>query len=335
MRPDTIARLCDTSLVSAREQHMVRMDALFEGRLAEPIYLWGITGAGQSDAYQEPERWLEEALDDLADRATESLDAEVYRPLVIEFWPYGVHFVDRMFGAHVHWEPNEAQWWCDYLETPIGTLQPPDLAQDETWQLAMRVAKAFLKAGVTAPLFGLPIIASALNIAVNLYGEAFLIALHETPEAARHDLEVINALLCTLHRWFLERVPAAQIQPTIAAQRCQPQCHGQLCGCTTHLLAARTYREFVADLDDALLSVYPGGGMIHLCGAHLQHLPVWRAMPSLRAVQVNDRAAEDLAAYFQGLRDDQMLYLNPTETMTTARALEITGGRRLVVVEKR
>jgi hypothetical protein len=34
--------------------------------------------------------------------------------------------------------------------------------------------------------------------------------------------------------------------------------------------------------------------------------------------------------YFNELRDDQMIYLNPTSTMTVERAMEITGGQRIV-----
>jgi hypothetical protein len=71
--------------------------------------------------------------------------------------------------------------------------------------------------------------------------------------------------------------------------------------------------------------------MIHLCGSHAQHLPVFRNMKSLHAVQVNDRAAEDLQLYFDGLREDQVIYLNPCAGMTIDKAMEITGGRRLVL----
>jgi hypothetical protein len=92
------------------------------------------------------------------------------------------------------------------------------------------------------------------------------------------------------------------------------------------------YRDFVAPLDADLLGDYPGGGMIHLCGGHTQHIPVWREMSSLRAVQLNDDAADSFDEYYRGLRDDQMLYLNPTASMTAARAISITGGSRLVVV---
>jgi hypothetical protein len=86
-------------------------------------------------------------------------------------------------------------------------------------------------------------------------------------------------------------------------------------------------------MDSELLSVYKNGGLIHLCGIHTQHIPVWRDMKPLRAVQINDRAAEDLQAYFHGLRQDQIIYLNPTSTMTIEYAMGMTGGRRLVIVE--
>ena len=123
-----------------------------------------------------------------------------------------------------------------------------------------------------------------------------------------------------------------QLQPVIAAERCQPRGFGQLCGCTTHLVSGEVYREMLAPLDDELLSVYPNGGMIHLCGAHTQHIGVWREMQSVRALQLNDRASEDLEIYFNELRDDQVIYLNPTATMTVERAMKITGGNRLVIV---
>ena len=58
-------------------------------------------------------------------------------------------------------------------------------------------------------------------------------------------------------------------------------------------------------------------------------------MRSLRAVQINNRAAEDLPAYFAGLRDDQILYVNLFPGMPWRRVLEITGGRRVVTIGPR
>ena len=108
--------------------------------------------------------------------------------------------------------------------------------------------------------------------------------------------------------------------------------HVSLYGCTSHLLSAELYREFGAPPDAELLASAPAGGLIHLCGDHRRHIPAWRAMPALRAVQLNDRAAEDLEYYFNELRPDQAIYLHPTATMTVPRALALTGGKRLVLV---
>ncbi len=167
------------------------------------------------------------------------------------------------------------------------------------------------------PLFGLPTIASALNIGLNLYGQELLLAFIEKPEAVRHDLKTINDVLCTMHRWYLAHIPIQQLQPVVAVARTQPP---------------DLYAEFVAPIDDELLSVYPRGGMIHLCGTHTQHIPVWREMRSLKTLQLNDRAAEDLEFYWKGLRPDQVFYVNPCPGMPTERILSITGGRRVIII---
>ena len=114
--------------------------------------------------------------------------------------------------------------------------------------------------------------------------------------------------------------------------RTQPPGYGQICGCSTHLLSGSLYGEMVADLDDALLGAYEKGGMIHLCGGHTQHIKTFASMKNLKTIQLNDRAAGDLEQYFNGLRKDQIIYLNPCPEMSVDRALEITRGERLVIV---
>ena len=84
-------------------------------------------------------------------------------------------------------------------------------------------------------------------------------------------------------------------------------------------------------LDDALLGVYPHGGMIHLCGSHGHLIPLFAQMPHLKSVQLNDRASEDLALYAAGLREDQVIYLIPCPGMPLEKGLEIARGRKLVV----
>ena len=331
MKSDTIARLSDRSLLEARTRHFDRLRAVYSGKSLEQVFVvWGILGESGTDPYADPEQWVEDCLDSLADDCLVLLDSNTFRPLVVEYGIYGVRFIDKLLGADPYLK--DGNWWSDGLDRPVGALAYPDLAGDETWCLARRAARKFASSGAKAVLFGLPTIASALNVAVNLYGERFLAAALATPEAARHDLFVINRLLYDLHAWYLDTLPLEQLQPVIAFQRTQPPGYGQLCGCSTHLVSAELYEDFLAPLDRDLLSVYPRGGMIHLCGAHTQHISVWRRMEELRAVQLNDRASEDLEAYSEGLREDQVIYLNPTETMTAERAVAITGGRRLVVV---
>jgi len=88
----------------------------------------------------------------------------------------------------------------------------------------------------------------------------------------------------------------------------------------------------IAPFDDRLLSVYPNGGMIHLCGAHTQHLETFSKMKSLRSIQVNDRASWDLQEYFDQLREDQIIYFCPCDELTLHQAMEITNGHRMVLV---
>ena len=322
----------EAALVAQRDRWFDRLQGVFDGTYREPIafVLDGVRGQGVCDPYAEPERWVDECMADIAaNRAALAANEEKFVPVCVEFGLYGVHYIDRIFGSNVYFKSG--QWYNDYLTTPIGELRDPDLEHDETFQLSLRAARRFAEVGGELTLFGLPTIASTLNIAINLYGQEILMAMLEEPEAARADLETINRTLVRIHKAFMEILPPRQLQPVISWARTQPPRYGQICGCSTQLLSGELYREMIADLDEDVLRAYPNGGMIHLCGSHAQHIETFRNMKALRAVQVNDRAAEDLQLYFDGLREDQVLYLNPCAGMTVERAMEITGGRRLVI----
>jgi hypothetical protein len=330
MDPCTTDPLRNLALVSIRDEHFSRLERLFAGEtLDTPFFLCGIAEVTE-DAGPEWEAWLDAALDRLAQHADRALDERVFRPLCLNYNPRGVHFIDDLFGADV-FRMDDGSWQAHYLATPIGELQRPDLGAHPSWQAATDLTQAFLQRNVPGVLFGLPTIASALNIAVNLYGQAIILAMLADPDAARSDLRVINDLLCDIHRWYRATVPEWQLQCIVPQGRCQPPGFGQLCGCTTQLLSPGLYADLIAPLDSELLSVYPRGGMIHLCGAHTQHIPRWRDLPAFRAFQTNDRASEDFEEYFSDLREDQVLYVNPTDTVTVERIIEMTGGRRVVV----
>ena len=328
--------LNDAARIQRRDEWFARMTDLFDGRRNDynDQYVYTLMGtvprpADEEMAYIQPEKWVEACLNLLADQP--ECTANRFAPECVEYPIYGVHFIDRILGAHVYFKAG--QWNADYLKTPVGELEMPDLDKDETWSLARRATQAFLDADVKLPLFGLPTLSSALNILLNLYGQDALFAMCEDEEAAIHDLDVINTVIRQLHRWYREHLPQRQLQPVISWCRTQPPGYGQLCGCTTQLLSGPMYKHFIAPLDDALLGDYPHGGMIHLCGSHTQHLPVFREMKHLRALQVNDRAAADLEQYLAELRDDQIIYLNPCKEMNTEEALRISHGRRIVICD--
>jgi len=329
--------LNDPARIAARDAWFDRMSHLFAGQADayNDEYTYTLSGfcprpADETDMYENPEKWVIDCLE-LAAALPECTDNR-FAPVCVEHPPYGVHFIDRMFGAHVG--KKDGQWYADYLTSPIGSLTMPDLEQDETWALTRRAALAFLEADVKLPLFGMPTLSSALNIFINLYGQEGLYAMLDEPEAAEHDLTCINDCIRALHRWYREHIPMQQLQPVISWERTQPPGFGQLCGCTCQLISGALYREMVAPLDDALLGDYPHGGMIHLCGMHSQHIDSFRQMKNLRAIQVNDRAAEDLQLYLDGLREDQIIYVNPCKGMPAEKAVEISGGSRIVLIAR-
>ncbi len=326
--------LDDEKLIAARDGWFAKLESLFDGTYAEKraFALNGVLAVGKSDPYLEPEKWVDECLADIAENKAEKIcNEQMFVPVCVEYGIYGVHYIDKIFGADVYFQ--DGQWYNRYLGSPIGSLQEPDLEKDETFRLSVRAAEQFVKNGGKFPLFGLPTIASPLNIAVNLYGQEILMEMLADPENARKDLETIARVLEKIHRAFRAILPERQLQPVISWNRTQPPGYGQVCGCTTQLVSEELYRELIADLDERILGVYPHGGMIHLCGSHTQHLKTFRSMKKLRALQLNDRAAEDLEAYFKWLREDQIIYLNPCDGMTIERALQITGGKRLVIAE--
>jgi hypothetical protein len=338
LRAKTI--LNDPALIRARDQRMDELTAFYRDP-NRPHTLSNIPiVCGRSiwwpcilcDEHPEdfpPEAWVKSSLEALAEQASVHLQDRVFCPLSIESSQYGVHYIDRLFGAEIF--IREGQIYNRYLKTPIGSLTYPDLEHHPLWIHSKRVLQGFLEADAKLVYFGLPTIASALNIAINLYGQEILCAMLEEPEAAKHDLAVITELLCDIHRYYRDHLPPEQLQPVVSCFRTQPIGCGQVCGCSTQLISKELYDEFIAPCDEAVLGVYPNPGMIHLCGSHSQHIETFRGMKHLHAVQLNDRAADDLQLYFDGLREDQVIYFTPTPNVSLQDAMRITEGRRLIL----
>jgi len=327
--PETIETLRSPRLIEAQQRHIDRLSALFDGQaLSQPFLLQGIVGEGQADPCKEPELWVEEVLDSLAAQGHVLLDRKVYRPLIVMFRPYRLYFIEALFGART--EIVDGQWWAHPLGVPIGGIERPDLKTNAAWKQFRRVAEAFASHKTTIPMFSMPTIQGALNTAINLHGGEFLAAMLAEPEASRRDLETINATMCEICRWYRKTIPANQLQGTLAESRCQPPGCGQVYGCSTEMISPDLYRDMIAPLDDRLLSVFPKGGMIHLCGNHTRHIPAWCEMKSLKAVQINGIAANDFETYYEELRSDQIIYLTECTQSDVEKALKTTGGKRIV-----
>lgn len=331
---EAYAYLNDPALIAERDLWLSRLSAIFDRKEDEynnrkVFTLHGIAPRPKngSNLYTDPEDWVIECLEEMYTQRAKSQDG--FTPVCISYPAYGVHYVDKILGGNVYL--HAGQWHTDYLKAPIGSLEMPDLDTNELWQCTKRAVQTFLEADVKLPLQATPVFASALNILINLYGQEALIAMYEDEDAVRHDLEVINEVIRKMHRWFIRTVPKAQLQACAPWSRAQPQGYGQICGCSMQLLGTDLYREFIADLDDAVLGEYENGGMVHLCGAHTQHLETFRNMKNLRALQLNDRAVEELALYLEGIRDDQVLYVTPCPTMSLEKILDVSKGKRIVL----
>jgi len=325
-------------LPRAQATHRARVAALYDGPAPDTVIAiagrnygssHGLHGTNEIDMLKQPAEWLDDVLSDMAGEAELLADPVTFRPMVIELDPLGVHFIDALLGADTCF--HHGQVWGDELACDVADLQMHELSKSELLADALELARLAVEASQGHILVTTPVLSCPINTGINVFGERLLEAMVTRPEAAHHALRIITDVIRYCLRAFAQVIPQEIRQTSVACSRYAPPGFGQIDGCSTQLVSAAHYREFFAHLDAELLREWPQGGMIHLCGAHEQHIPTWRAMPELRSMQTNDRASEDLEALFHGLRDDQILYISPTETMSVDRIIEITGGRRLVL----
>ena len=324
---------------SVQQEHCRRVAALYAGSADHGIVAirgrfygaaHGLAGTDEPDMLREPEAWLADVLSDLADHAQELADAKTFRPAAIEMDPLGTHFIDALLGARV--AIRGGQYWAEYLRDPPEALRPPDPSRCEVLRDTLRLARRVVPVAEAHDLLvGLPVLSCPINIAINLYGQDFLLWLLDRPAAARHVLRVVTDTILLATRELMAAVPEEIRRPPVVCDRYAPPGHGYIDGCATQLISASHYRDFVAPLDEEILRAYRHGGMIHLCGASAQHIPVWREMQPLRSVQLNDRAADDLEAYLAGLREDQIIYFSPTRDVPARRFLALAQGRPVVL----
>ena len=325
----------------AQQAHKARLDRIWRGQPTGRAMViggvWygrshGLLGVNEIDMLAQPRRWVQDVLADMAAKAELAADQATFRPLAIEPDCLGVHYIDALLGMPAFF--HEGQAWAESFPGDVADLPRPDLSRSEAFRASLELAAIAVEAAqaaggavhVTTPVLSCPI-----NIGMNLFGQRLLEALLERPAAARHALRVIADVILEAIAAFGRVIPEPLRRGSVALDRFAPEGFGQIDGCATQLLSPAVYAEFFAPLDAELLGAYGRGGMMHLCGAHVQHLPAWRAMPELRALQLNDRATDDFETYYRGLRDDQVIYVSPNRAWPVERIMALTAGRRVVL----
>jgi hypothetical protein len=333
------------AIQSIQLRHRQRLENLYRGIQPQAVIALdgvgygrshGLSGTNEIDMLDDPRGWLADVLADMAARIDLLADEVTFRPPVIELDPFGVHFIDALFGAPIRFQGD--QTWSDELEIDLDALECPNLSRSPVFQKTLRLAE--LAAGAAAAhqadgageiFVATPVFSCAINIGINLFGERLLEGLHTRPEAAQQALEKINRTILQAAAGIAAVIPEAIRRNSVAENRLAPAGVGQFDGCATQLVSRRDYARFFAPLDEALIGLSPGGALMHICGAHAQHIPTWKGMPGLRAVQLNDRAMDDLAAYYQKLRSDTIFYLCPSLQVNIEKIMELTRGRRVIL----
>lgn len=323
---------------AAQSAHRARFDALFAGdpavrtaAVCGPMFgaSHGLWGTNAIDMLTQPDEWLDDCLADMAAKAADLADRRTYAPAHFEIDALGTHFIDAVFGAKVTF--HEGQVWSQELPGHVGDLQMPDLVCNPILQAALNTAAKAVRAGRGRIFVTTPVLSCPVNIGINLFGQRLLEALLDAPGQARHALRIITDVIIGCIRAFRRMVPPDILRTTVTSSRYMPAGYGFIDGCAAQLISAEVYRNFFAPLDAEILSQWPCGGMIHLCGACAQHIPTWREMEELRVIQLNDRATDDLEFYTAGLRPDQIIYVAPTSTYPQDRVLTAAAGRRVVM----
>ena len=315
----------------AQDLHWQRIRQLFAGEQPDWVPLiWRHGKPVPIHRDYDPAVWLDEAIEEFRAEADLFADVCVWVPFALTLQRYQLHFLAALFGCRI-WERDEIVWRKSLSAQGrrMEDLRAPDLASNAVYREMIDLIRFVLDATGGAVPIELPELLSPLTEAVTLFEEEFLIALRCEPELAQHVLGVIARTTTEVHSGLLAEADGAFVYGSL--HECTLPGYNTVLGCSSQLVSPHCYAQYAAGWDEALLLNESGGGSMHLCGTHTQHMDCWREMRGLKAVQLNDRASDDLEAYWKGLRSDQIIVLWPTETMTIDDAVRITGGRRLVI----
>ncbi len=282
-------------------------------------------------AEKDREAWLNNQLRAVKANVEETLDgASLYYPIIEMFSLYGTHYVDKLLGGDVTWTGD--QFWSKEMKCDVSCLQPPDLKNSALLKETIELAQWIKEKTDGKFLISMPDVGCPLNVAVNLFGENFFLEMAMDPESAKRVLMLIGDVTKLVYDALVAAVGQETIRCHNAFYVYTPQDYAGLSICATQMISPDNFSELVAAADDACVPDCYKGMIQHLCGSSKQHVAEIARRPRIKGVQLNDDAADQFEAYYEGLREDQIFYLWPTENMPLDKILSITGGKRLVVI---
>lgn len=274
------------------------------------------------------ERWLDNQLRAVKANVEEALaSSSLFYPIIEMFSLYGTHYMDILFGGEVRWK--DGQFWSQEVDYSVSEIAPTDLSRSSLIEETVELAKWIKERTGGRFLIAMPDAGCPLNIAINLFGERFLMELALAPQNAKRALGIIADATRRVYEVLIEAVGQETLRCHNAYYVYTPHDYAGLSICATQLISAEHFSTCVADADDAAVpSVYKG--MIqHICGRSAQHIGELSRRQRVKGVQVGP---EDFETYFKGLRADQVVYVDLTERMSLDEIMELSRGERTIVL---
>ena len=319
-------------LFEVQHQHQRLMRQLLCGQQPDrvPVFEYAALSLPAVGPY-DCENWLAEKLNELKNNFDLYCDTVTWRIPAFALSRYGLHFISAVLGCEIQQRDNKT--WCvpfsqqrQYMEN----FRIPDLEENQIFLEMLDLIKFVDEVTQNQLPIELPFLAEPLLAAVDLFGAEFLTLLADEDSLADRLLADISSAILNIRSRLLQAAGNNLCDYHTCACP-MPNGYTFLHGCTTHLVSAQTYRDRIAGLDAMHLTHEAEGGCIHLCGQHTQHIPTWRSMPAVRAVQLNDQASLDVERYWSELRSDQFVVLWVNDNMSLEQVMKTTRGRRLAI----
>jgi len=276
------------------------------------------------------DKWLQNELRAVKENTREALDStSLFYPMVEMFSYYGTHFLDKLFGAEVGL--YSGQFWSEVVDYPVSDLQMPDVDNSPVLKEAVELAQWIKKQSPEGFLISMPDVGCPLNIAINLFGDKFLLEMAANPKSAKRALDIVGDVTRRVIEVFCEAVGQQTIRSHNSYYLYTPYDYGGLSLCATQMVSPSNFDDLIATAEAACMPSSYKGMVQHICGKSSQHVAGLAKMPSVKGIQLNDIATEDFAAYYNGLRSDQIFYVRLTP-IKLDEVLATSGGDRTIII---